>query len=115
MGPLRKKKKEKHTYVPLPPYQDDDEAYQRNLKKLKNEASKKKPSPAVVKELMSRTFRHRQQWIRSCDGELNVAEVFEEYPMLKENNYVSDYLLYWRAKFNFYTPAGGRSPPAGVS
>ena len=51
---------------------------------------------------MSRTFRYRQEWIRSCDGELNVAEVFEEYPMLKDNNYVSDYLLHWRAKFKIF-------------
>lgn len=78
MGPLRKKKKEKHTYVPLPPYQDDDEASQRNLKKLKVEASKKRPSTAIIKELMSRTFRYRQEWIRSCDGDLNVAEVFKD-------------------------------------
>jgi len=86
----------KHAYPEIPAFSDDEESNKRNLKLLKDEISKIKPSQEVVKSLMTRTFPYRRKAM--LDSTISVSEYVKDLPVFKKSEYVSMHQLYLCSK-----------------
>ena len=64
----------------------EDEEYKHNLRMLKEECDKKRPSLAVEKNLMDATFNTRRKWI--IDAEPMVEEIIDAFPCLTKSAHV---------------------------
>ena len=81
--PKKKKTSDNHHYSTIVSEPEDAETHARNMELLETEWTKfkdKKASADGVKELMSRTFLHRREWIRH--SERPVSEIMKEYRCL---------------------------------
>lgn len=84
---------QKHSYPSLSGEPEDDTTHSRNLTLLQEEMDKLKPSNKNVKNLMTRTFLNRREWI--LNSEVAISKIIEVYPCLEHVTYVSlDYWLY---------------------
>ena len=70
---------------------EDEATYTRNMKLLDEECGKCKLSSTNIKDLMSRTFLNRREWILNSD--LPVSEIIEKYPGMTKISYVSVFIL----------------------
>lgn len=66
---------------------EDDVSYERHLKQLQGEFSKKKRNPQIVKELMEKTFVQRRTEI--LEKSYTLVQLFERFPFLQELEHVS--------------------------
>ena len=62
------------------------------MKLLEEELQKDRLLSTNLKDLMSRTFLNRREWI--LISEQPVAEIVEQYPCLSKISYVSIFILY---------------------
>lgn len=81
-----------HVYPALHGEPEDEITHERNMKLLGEELQKDRPLSTNLKELMSRTFLNRREWI--LNSELPVAEIVEQYPCLSKISYVGVFILY---------------------
>lgn len=88
--PKKKKTASNHLYAALVGEPEDEVTHGRNMDLLNSEWLKykdKKATDSGVKDLMSRTFLHRREWI--LHSEHPVSEIIEEYPCLSRVSFVS--------------------------
>ena len=72
-----------HPYSSLQGEPEDEHTHKRNMELLREEIRLGKPAGnATVKQLMSRTFLNRRDWITS--SEVPVKDILEEYKVLKK-------------------------------
>ena len=77
-----------HSYPSLQGEREDDHTHKRNMELLRQELALGKPAGnSNVKQLMSRTFLYRREWITS--SEVPVKDILEEYKVLKKIPHVS--------------------------
>ena len=78
---------EKHSYPTLEGEVEDETTHKRNLDLLQEELDKNKPITGNVKNLMTRTFLNRREWI--LNSTVPVSEIVTKYPCFKKVSYVS--------------------------
>ena len=72
------------------------------MKRLEEEIVKQNPSTSVLKELMARTCRQRNSWIRNTNNTPMLQEIFSKVPFLKKSAYVCfTFLSVYRCMFYF--------------
>ena len=72
-----------HSYPPLQGEREDDHTHKRNMELLRQElALGKSAGNSNVKQLMSRTFLHRREWITSSG--VPDKDILEEYKILRK-------------------------------
>ena len=77
-----------HSYPPLQGEPEDEHTHTKNMQLLRNEIASGKPAGNTnVKQLMSRTFLNRRDWITS--SELPIKDILEEYKALRKIPHVS--------------------------
>ena len=81
---------QKHSYLSLSGELEDETTHARNMKLLQDEMAKLKPSCINIKNLMTRTFLNRRNWI--LNSEVAISEITETYPCLKHLSYVSQWM-----------------------
>ena len=87
----------RHSYPPLQGEAEDEHTHKRSMELLRQEVTSGKPSGnATVKQLMSRTFLNRRDWITS--SELPVKDILEEYKVLKKIPHVR-LILAWNSLY----------------
>lgn len=102
--PKKKKTAANHVYAILVGEPEDEVTHGRNMDLLNAEWQKymdKKATGSGIKELMSRTFLYRREWI--LYSEHPVSEIIKEYPCLSRVLFVS--FIIWISDFAMYTLA----------
>ena len=84
-----------HVYPALHGEPEDEITPEHNMKLLEEELQKDSPLSTNLKDLMSRIFLNRQEWI--LNSELPVAEIVEQYPCLSKISHVSVFIWYARS------------------
>ena len=77
---------EKHAYPSLEGEVEDETTHKRNVSLLKDELAKVKPVTGNVKNLMTRAFLNRREWILNSTSP--VSEIAMEYPCFRKISYV---------------------------
>lgn len=95
----RKEKLLKHAYPDIPAFADDEESTIRNMKSLKEEIKRHKPSKENVRTLMARTFPYRRKSM--LESEVSVSEYVKDLPLFKNYEYVSMYYIVYKIMYAF--------------